>query len=477
MSKFKVREYNQKTINNQDKFLQSGAKRGRVYAPTGSGKTVCFADVIQKVIDAKRAINEVANICIVYPRIALANDQQSRFIKIFNHKVHYTNFNTGKGMFPTDGNRNQISTTSLDDFETVIRANVEYGDNSLTFVTYHSFHKIAPQEFDLVICDECHYFTQRPFNESLVLINPNNKVLFYTATPMYANEIDNKEGLEVIKGLDDEYTFGKVISQIFPKELIEKGYIVKPKLIELRIKTKGTGSYVNPVQAISAAFKGQMKLLNKKINAKMLVAMSSTLEFDRILAEADDLQKLCKTTKNPISIYVVTAKEHRSSLNITFKSRKDLLDHFDKNTNQCIIIHCDTLAEGIDISGITGVFVFKNLKQSKFIQTIGRAARPLPADMDSDGEIIDINNRLKPNALITVPIIDGEGYSNLSAETICKTFIAGGYGDDHLDIVEYFDLEARECLNAVDEGIVRDFEEKKLKDIETAESVAILYTW
>jgi hypothetical protein len=77
-----------------------------------------------------------------------------------------------------------------------------------------------------------------------------------------------------------------------------------------------------------------------------------------------------------------------------------------------IILHIDILTEGIDVPGITGILPFRSLKKSKFIQTLGRASRMSPDDLESFeiGEYThtDLDLMFKPYAWILIPDIAGE---------------------------------------------------------------------
>ena len=83
------------------------------------------------------------------------------------------------------------------------------------------------------------------------------------------------------------------------------------------------------------------------------------------------------------------------------------------NPNQeIIVIHYDILTEGIDVPGLTGVLFLRNLKKSKFIQTLGRVARLNILDRKLiDDKIItpnDLDKMNKPYAWIILPAIKEE---------------------------------------------------------------------
>jgi superfamily II DNA or RNA helicase len=75
--------------------------------------------------------------------------------------------------------------------------------------------------------------------------------------------------------------------------------------------------------------------------------------------------------------------------------REHFLDKIKTATN-CLIFHYDILSEGIDVDGITGVALLRNMGMAKLQQTIGRAVR-----------VYKPNPALKTNALISIPVLNG----------------------------------------------------------------------
>ena len=74
-----------------------------------------------------------------------------------------------------------------------------------------------------------------------------------------------------------------------------------------------------------------------------------------------------------------------------------------------IVLHYDILAEGIDVSGFSGIMPLRTLSKSKFLQTYGRAARPNVEDRKKvDNKEIKVNDLVsmnKPYAYIMIPSV------------------------------------------------------------------------
>ena len=418
----KFRAYQNKINKAQDKFVfgkSSKVMRGQVYSPTGSGKTVCFTDLIEKA--QKKGFKKIL---IAHPRIALSLDQQNRLIKQFNNS-EFTSFHSGS-VKQTDSERINKSTTSPDALQEILDTSTEF---NIVFTSYNSLPRIADMDWDLVICDEAHYLPRRDFRSSLYKFRDTTKVIFYTATPI--NLVAEEEGMDNIK------LFGKVIAAVKPAPLIKKGYIAGIRLRLMEVHTaEAEGQMADAAKTIAHAFKDQLPLVSNKIPHKMLVAMATTLLFDEIM---DELPEIREIVGGLVDVYYITGGEQRKNGHL-MPTREAALEDFANNTNLSIILHCDTLAEGIDIDGLTGAFIFRTLTQAKFLQTVGRTARPYKKDLNKYGEIRNMAKRIKPYSVITIPLINGEFYANVDSKDLCEAFLAAGYDK----LTSYLDPEYKE---------------------------------
>lgn len=175
-----LRDYQEKINICVNKFLVSDAIRGQIYSPTGSGKTESFLHTINELRSILNLPKQKKlNIAIVHPRIALSQDQLKRFKEAFDTRFTTTSFHSGSHV---RGNESVLerNTISPDQLEVIIN---ECENNHITFSSYHSLHKIAHIEFDLMICDEAHNLVQDRFSPVLSQLKAK-KILMYTATPI-----------------------------------------------------------------------------------------------------------------------------------------------------------------------------------------------------------------------------------------------------------------------------------------------------
>ena len=134
-----------------------------------------------------------------------------------------------------------------------------------------------------------------------------------------------------------------------------------------------------------------------------------------------------KLREDNVEVYAVSSnQEIENQVNGVRVGRSDFLkqlkrDGEDKN-KKIIVLHYDILAEGIDVSGFTGIMPLRTLNKSKFLQTFGRAARPDKEDrikMDNkEIGVNDLDKMNKPYSYIIIPNIihsNEDDKSNMTA--------------------------------------------------------------
>ena len=415
--------------NDAIKALKSDNLRSSYYAGTGAGKTKIYQKVIQKMFKSKQ--RQV--VLVVHPTLNLSSDQQARF-KEDGFDVPFSSFHSGVVSQSSTKVKNKATINPEELIQILEDTNDEH---HIVFTSYHSLSKIAHLDiFDLIICDEAHNILAK--NARVSLETMVGRVMFFTATPVIP---DSDEGVS----MDDVKLFGKNVAEnnIIPSELVKMERMVMPKIIRTRIKTSAPNEETSEdlVTTIGLVFKDQRdNHVHSELNPKMLVALPNTLRFSDIEKHMFELRKHAGDMN--IDIYTVTGegqnKNGTGAEATVFKTRASILEDFKDNTNPCIIIHCDTLAEGIDIDGLTGAFVARSLSHTKFIQTIGRPTRPLIDDI-IDGRTGD--KRLKPSAPIHVAVVDGDD-QNPKMNEYMEALMASGYGAIIRDVIK--DMESCE---------------------------------
>lgn len=327
--------------------------KGRVVIPTGGGKT--FIECIELNANLRKG-NRVH--LVLAPRIALLNQLSQEYRATIGSNYLALSFHSGF----TEPDYEIISwaeenTTSLQQATDEIARAKSMKKDLVIFCTYHSVKKLTGIKFYTTIADESQYCVQDNFHEEIT--NLKSKYMwFFTATEKHTPSNNGR-------GLNNEAVFGEIIDQATPSELIKAGIIVPPRIHHAAI----TGNNV-VTEVIELTKIHQRETAKESMpKTKVLFACNGTKDVIAIHKNITEIQK----SLPDFDIFTITSK-HGVWVNNRTVDRSTFLKKLDTADN-AIIAHYDILSEGIDVGGITGVVLMRNLTQSKLIQTIGRAVR------------------------------------------------------------------------------------------------------
>ena len=456
----KLRSYQIKLNRPALRFLRTKkGQRAQVYAPTGSGKTVCFIELIKDAI-----IRGKTNICILHPRIALSKDQLRRFKDEFGTNVTTSSFHSGGHVIGAEMVREIATIDKTKLLRIISQTKTVLSKPHVTFSSYHSFHQLTDVHFDIIICDEAHYMVQDQFFAWIQDMTAD-KILFYTATPI----TDEMEG-----GMRDYSVFGRVIASVEPTVLIKGGYIVAPLIHEMECRTNKRGKEVDVVDLVARAYVAQYDEITKHgmpFHQMLVAARNVEVDIREIESNLATLWIKIQTLSagcivSPVDVYTVEAGgAYKNGKPLI--SREAALKEIKESGGNCIVAHFDTLSEGIDIDTLTGAVLMRKMSKAKIIQTIGRCARPYALDLDPVtkepskkvyNSKTGIDLRKKPRCVITLPVIDGVWIANDDGTIIAEAFISAGYED----LMTYMPIadedpsgKSRRQFNLGDEDTVR----------------------
>lgn len=295
--------------------------------------------------------------------------------------------------------------------------------------TYHSLHTLKNLSIDTIFCDEAHTLASdedgTQFRENFESITSDNKY-FLTATPKDCFE-DTESFL-----MNNKTIFGERVGLTF-KECIVKGYMVTPILHIAMPGNYDTSlefrSIVNMTKFITDTFEAHKKWLKEvssdpdRISPKILVKCSSV----------DDMWKIWKELNGEIEGVRICAGASRNSMSNFnhfidsegIAGRSEYLEKIQNFTENemAIVLHYDTMSEGINVSGFTGVMFLGGKLPTiiKTLQNTGRATRLHPFDRERlmKGEIVvGDGNWIKPNCAVIIPFWDSE--SDFTKEELSK---------------------------------------------------------
>jgi superfamily II DNA or RNA helicase len=373
--------------------------RGKIIYPTATGKTymqaatICL-DILQNPISTKWPLEPTRVYIIQVPRILLSYQILNENYKFFNHfgiPANYLVVHSGTAV--DEGKLLDVRNANIDwvdiDVTTnkeVIKTNInkaqkmEGGPRPLVIVqTYHSADKtfetldemnIVPR---IVQNDECQYLVSKEFSHLLKV--PCEKMISYTATQKTAHRI----------GMENEELWGKTIAKMSPREAVDRGLIVRPRMI-----FKCTAEPISDEDARKSYSKfiksdwEALKEVNYKVKNKMLVKTRGTDDM-KIFIESKECESFIE---DGVHVFVIGSNKNIDNwYNGDVYKRTEWLDKLqtigaDENA-EMIVLHFDILSEGIDVPGFTAISLYSCPELDKFIQNFGRVARLNTNDRDN----------------------------------------------------------------------------------------------
>jgi superfamily II DNA or RNA helicase len=410
-------DYQQEAVNKTDLH-----KKGIFVLPTGTGKTMIQAAIIEKFIGST---NQFKMFVVNGPRIILTYQllkeiytyMVSKGIECRYHFVHSGSPLDIRDLeqlrIQTDIPFSQIgSTTSSIELTKVMEETRELGIPLIIFSTYHSADRIEQsrrfinQPISVVFNDEAHYLVQDRFYDIIDTINTERQY-FFTAT-MRVNE-ESPEG----RGMNNVSSYGEVIHFLLPRDAIEMGKMVRPR-IHL-VTTNGVKTdddfdrSLNKV--IHNSFITQVEYFKEhhpNIVPKIIVATRGSSDIKTFLG-SDEYTLL---RESGVEVFAISSNEEiENDINGVKVKRQEFLKKIKEvgkdKTKMMLVLHFDILTEGIDVPGLTSCMPIRNLNKSRFIQTLGRCSRLDSEDRSrlESGEIqwTDVELMNKPYAYVILP--------------------------------------------------------------------------
>ena len=363
-------------------------KWGQVLVPTGGGKTMCM------IMDAKWRFSMPIpqTIVVVAPRILLAQQLCEEFLEQIDN-VEVLHVHSGETNYTTTTNTKEIQEWHHNSTK-----------NQLIFTTYHSLHKIHQDvEADTVYYDEAHNSVQKNFFESVKdRSNITRRKFYFTATPKHHTSQE--------RGMNNSKVYGQVIAEIPAPELIQKGYIVPPKVKAVNYPNV---SFYQSTEEIDRTMILDA-LDNEDSMTKVLVTAKSTANIHRLITRTD-FQSECHARK--YNVMWITSK-YGAIINgkkVTRKTFFNLMNKWGKDdTKKFLLFHHSILSEGMNVSGLTACILLRNLDLITMAQTIGRVIRLHKDDANkiANGSLkpcIKGTNYIKPFGKMFVPVYNNVG--------------------------------------------------------------------
>ena len=415
---------------------------GKIISPTGTGKSVIQGMVIETL--AKCMGKETpAIVVILTPRIALTNQlakDVGRQLLARNVKLKFVTVHSGeKADFLYEGEdengipdvlRAQLErlggkiVTNAADLASEIKGEQYNGMPLVICCTYHSCDKITAALRDNniraheVLCDEAHYVVEPEFHEKVAALKEHTaRMHFFTAT-----EKTNKDGVsDTGFGMQNEAFYGPTLFYRTPRQMIEAGWIVQPRLhVEYAPANKTEGALV------IGAYLEHAKQVD--YNAKLLVCCNGAEVVEAIAHDATFLQE---TADNNITVFRISSAHGAWIGNEDYtKRRNEFFRKMRAFEGRAIVLHINILTEGIDVPDFSGVMILRNMELARFMQSVGRAMRKHA--LDKAKTVAEFEHWIKKYSWIVLVEREGDLEDvdrNTNLRTLLKRMRDAGYLD------------------------------------------------
>jgi hypothetical protein len=311
------------------------------------------------------------------------------------------------------------STISKKELKSLIKFHKKNNRNVIVLTTYHSLFKLEGINIGTIYNDEAHTLASNNEGSSFQMNYEKIKFdnsYFFTATPKDCTE-ETSSFL-----MNNEEVFGKREGISF-KEAINRGYVTEPAIHISYPEDFHEGvnykSIENLAKLIKESFDVHKRMVYKnsfdpyKIQSKLLVRCGS-------VEQMWDLQRLLNKELNNSVIVCASASSNPYSNYNNFigsegiKNRNDYLDRLQNLNSEAIVLHVDTMSEGINVSSFTGVMFLSNVLPTimKIVQNVGRSTRINELDRSRlRGGVISVRDHskwIKPYSYVIIPIWDME---------------------------------------------------------------------
>lgn len=323
-----LRPYQEEAVKAIEGEWERGIKRTLLVLPTGTGKTICLADV------AADSVRNGDRVLVMAHRKELLDQAADKILK-------------------TTGLRCSVERaeeSSLDSWNRITVGSVQ------TLMRDKRLDQFAPDHFGTIIVDEAHHSVSDSYQKVLQHF-PDASVLGVTATP---DRGDMKNLGTYFESLAYEYTLPQAIKD----------------------------GYLSPIKALTIPL--QLDLSNVHVQAGDFKAGEIGTALDPYLHSiAQEMLKYCKGRKTVVFLPLVkTSKKFckilndiglsAAEVNGESRDREDILDEFDMGLYD-VMCNSMLLTEGWDCPDVDCIVVLRPTKvRSLYCQMVGRGTRIAP---------------------------------------------------------------------------------------------------
>ncbi len=357
---------------------------GIITYPTGGGKTMVG------IADTLREFEKITpqTVCVVAPRILLACQLSSEYLEhIKNARVLHVH----------SGKVQHYHTTKTKNIEDWIE--IHKNHHKLIFCTYNSLRRIQESNIHVntYIMDEAHNSVKQSFHEHVKTASERaDRCYFFTATPKTSAVLSKP-------GMNDVDVYGKIISNVPAPELVNNGYILRPRVVAKYLESAIDNVAKRDCNHI-------LEILDQENVNKMLIAVKSTRAMMSMLSETSFEEELKERGYSLLHItsqygaYIDGKPVNREKFFRTLNTWGKV------DAKKFIVMNHSILGEGINVNALDSVVFMRSMDTVSMLQNIGRTLRLHPDDAAGmkNGTVIpgDLSTYLKPEGLVICPVYD-----------------------------------------------------------------------
>ena len=359
--KFTLRDYQQESSDRTIDFIESQTKRngdflkskknGILVLPTGSGKSLIIADIVNRL---------TGNILILQPskEILEQNFEKLQSYNVFDCSVFSASLNSKK-------------------------------INRITFATIGSIvNKISQfKHFKYIIIDECHKVNPKAGMYRKLLKEIDAIVIGLTATPYRLTTVMDGSMLRFLTRTRPR-VFSDVIHAVQVEELVKRGYLANLEYFqintvntkELTVNSTGNGYVDSTIKSHYKEIDFQSKL--QEIVKRLQLKRKNILVFTKFIDEAEFLVSNMKVG----TAEIVTGTTNK-------KERERILSDFKSGKVQ-VVANVGVLTIGFDFPELECIVLARPTRSlALYYQIIGRAIRP--HEHKKTGWVVDLAGTYK----------------------------------------------------------------------------------
>ena len=362
-----LKNYQGEAINDLSQKLykllkRPGARQNLIFkAPTGSGKTVMMASLLNK-------------FCEELPERYELEKRKAAFIWIAPNKLYIQSYNALKGYFAEMRSIKPIF------FNDVI--DNELQPNEVLFVNWESINKeknlmIKENEADKNLYS---FINKAKLNDTEIIVIIDEEHMFaYTKTAKRANEVLQKIYPKVeirvsaTPTTNSDYRTLVERQDVIAEEMIKEGIILNPALDTIAQQDRSLEEILlEQALAKREALRQAYESLGIKINPLLLIQLPNDASDNNTL---DDQKYIDVVLHNLEVKYNITVKNNK--LAVWLSGRKDNVEDIEKPDNMVeVLLFKQAIALGWDCPRAGVLLIFRELKSTSFtIQTVGRILR------------------------------------------------------------------------------------------------------